>query len=275
MREGSAVNDDRSGAGRRVAGKVALVTGAASGIGRATALLLAREGASVLVTDVDLPGAQRTAEAIADAGGKALPQALDVTSENHWAAAIARTIEAWGQLSIMVASAGITFARDLVDMTLDEWRRVMAVNLDGVFLGTKHAVRAMRRGHGGSIVIVSSASGLKAAPGASAYAASKAALRLFAKSVALECAQARDGVRVNTVHPAGVTTPMWQSAEFWSDLVRQQGSEEAAWKALAASTPLKRFAQPEEIAQAILFLASDESSYVTGTELVVDGGFTA
>jgi NAD(P)-dependent dehydrogenase (short-subunit alcohol dehydrogenase family) len=123
-------------------------------------------------------------------------------------------------------------------------------------------------------VLVSSASGIKAAPGASAYAASKAALRLFAKSVALECAS--DGIRVNTVHPGGVRTPMWSAADFWADLLRQHnGDEAAAWHALAANAPLKRFAEPEEIGQAILYLVSDAASYVTGTELVVDGGFTA
>jgi NAD(P)-dependent dehydrogenase (short-subunit alcohol dehydrogenase family) len=254
---------------------VALVTGAASGIGRATALLLAQEGARVMATDIDQTGIQRTVDAILQAGGSALGQVLDVTAEADWDAAISRTIDAWGELSILVASAGMTFARSLVDMTLSEWRRVMAVNLDGVFLGTKQAVRAMRRGRGGSIVILSSASGLKAAPGASAYAASKAALRLFAKSVALECAQAGDGIRVNTVHPAGVATPMWHGTELWDTLLRQHGSEEAVWRALAAGTPLKRFARPEEIAQAILYLASDEAAYVTGTELVIDGGFTA
>jgi 3(or 17)beta-hydroxysteroid dehydrogenase len=228
-----------------------------------------------MVTDINQTRVERTASAITQAGGRALWQRLDVTSEADWQAAIGRTVDVWGELSIMVASAGITFARNLVDMTLDEWRRVMSINLDGVFLGTKHAVRAMRSGRGGSIVLLSSASGIKAAPGASAYAASKAALRLFAKSVALECAQAADGVRVNTVHPAGVTTPMWQGSEFWSNLLQLHGSEEAAWDALAATTPLKRFARPEEIAQAILFLASGEAGYVTGTELVVDGGFTA
>jgi len=133
----------------------------------------------------------------------------------------------------------------------------------------------MRGGRGGSVVIISSASGIKAAAGASAYAASKAALRLFAKSVALECAQAGDGIRVNTVHPAGVATPMWSGAPFWPELVARHGSEEAASQALARDTPLGRFATADEIAAAILFLASDESAYVTGAELIVDGGYTA
>ncbi|HEV2124208.1 MAG TPA: SDR family oxidoreductase, partial [Chloroflexota bacterium] len=136
---------------------------------------------------------------------------------------------------------------------------------------TKHAIQTMRQRGGGSIVIVSSVSGLKAAPGASAYAASKAAVRLFAKSVALE--YAKDGIRVNTVLPGGVATPMWSTGPHWQQLVEQHGGEDAAWQALAASTPLGRFAQPEEIAEAIVFLAS--ATYITGAELVVDGGYSA
>ncbi|HEY9744354.1 MAG TPA: glucose 1-dehydrogenase [Coleofasciculaceae cyanobacterium] len=259
----------------RVDGKIALVTGAASGIGRATALLLAREGAKVAVTDINERQAQETAEAILQEGGQALWQSLDVTEESDWEAAISHILQTWRQIDVLVANAGLSFAKPVTEMSLQEWRQVMAVNLDGVFLGTKQAVRAMRKGSGGSIVIVSSASGLKASPGASAYCASKAAQRLFAKSVALECAQNGDNIRVNTVHPAGVATPMWKSMDFWNDLVEQNAGEAEAWKALASTSPLKRFAQPEEIAQAILYLASDESLFVTGTELVIDGGFTA
>lgn len=265
---------ERTSAGR-VAGKIALVTGAASGIGRATAQLLAWEGASVLATDRDEPGAAGTADAIRAAGGSARSSALDIVSEVDWEAAIAQTLVTWGGLHILVAAAGITFARPVTEMTLAEWRQVLAVNLDSAFLGTKHAIPALRRSGGGSIVIVSSASGIKAAPGASAYAASKAGLRLFAKSVALECAQAGDGIRINTVHPAGVMTPMWKQSDFWDALLAEHGEEAAVWQALAAATPLKRFATPEDIAQAILYLASDESAYVTGTELVIDGGYTA
>jgi 3(or 17)beta-hydroxysteroid dehydrogenase len=253
------------------AGQVALVTGAASGIGRETALLLAQRGAQVLLTDLDGAAAERVALEM-QTNAAALP--LDVTNEADWQRATAVALERWGRLDVLVANAGISFACPVVDMSLDDWRRVLAVNLDGVFLGTREAVRAMRAvGRGGSIVIVSSASGIKAAPGASAYAASKAALRLFAKSVALECAA--EGIRVNTVHPAGVVTPMWTGAPFWADLVEQHGGAEGAWRALAADTPLKRFAQPREVAEAIAFLASDAASYVTGTELLVDGGFSA
>ena len=254
--------------------QVVLVSGAASGIGYATARIFLQRGARVLVTDLAQRRAQEAVGALRSAGdGEAIDWRLDVTREADWEAAIGVARERWGRLDVLVANAGVSFARPVTEMTLDEWRQVMAVNLDGAFLGVKHAVRAMRAdGNGGSIVIVSSASGFKAAPGASAYAASKAALRLFAKSVALEVAE--DRIRVNTVHPAGVATAMWTASPMWPQLVAEHG-EEGAWRALAATSPLKRFAEPEEIAQTIAFLASEEASYVTGAELVVDGGYTA
>jgi 3(or 17)beta-hydroxysteroid dehydrogenase len=260
----------------RLAGRVALVAGAASGIGRATALLLQRAGAQVLAADLDGSAVERlAAEPGPEAGPGMRGLRLDVTVESDWEAAVEVAQQTWAGLDILVVSAGMTHAAPVDHIALETWRRVMAVNLDGAFLGTKHAVRTMRGvGRGGSIVLVSSASGIKAAPGASAYAASKAALRLFARSVALECAA--DGIRVNTVHPAGVRTPMWTGAEFWPSLLAQHGGdEEAAWRALAESTPLKRFATPDEVAEGIVFLASGAASYVTGTELVIDGGFTA
>lgn len=256
--------------GERLGGKRALVSGAGSGIGKATALLFAREGARVAVTDINEATARTTAQEITQAGGQALAMRLDVTQERDWEAAFARMQAEWGGADILVANAGIAFAKPVVDTALEDWRRLMSVNLDGVFLGTKHALRAMK-GTGGNIVIVSSAAGIKAQAGASAYCASKAALRLFAKSVALECAQGGEKIRVNTVHPGGVKTPISKSLDIWPGLVVQHGSEEAAWKALGAD----KFARPEDIANAILFLASDESSQMTGAELVIDGGFTA
>jgi len=256
----------------RLSGKITLVTGGASGIGRATALLFAREGARVLVTDQNEAGSRSVAEEILQAGGQALWQKLDVTSEADWQAAVARADAAWGPLQVFVASAGISAAWPVAEMELGDWQRVLAINLDGVFLGTKHAVRALRRAGGGSIVLVSSASGIKASAGASAYAASKAAVRQFARTVALECGA--EGIRINTVLPGGVRTPMWRSMGFWQDLLREHGTEEKVWAALGAGTPLKRFAEPEEIAQAILYLASDAAKFVTGAELVIDGGWT-
>jgi len=257
----------------RLENKRALVTGAGSGIGRATALLFAREGARVAVSDIDKEAAREVAAEIGSAGGSASSYHLDVRDETIWERVITGAVEDWGELDILIAHAGISFAKPVVDMTLEEWRHVHAVNLDGAFLGTKHAIRAMRTGgRGGSIVMVSSATGLKASAGASAYASSKAALRMFARTVALECAA--DGIRVNTVLPAGVKTPLWESMTFFRDLQAAHG-EAGAWEALSRTTPMGRFASAEEIAAGILYLSSDESSYVTGTDLVIDGGYTA
>jgi NAD(P)-dependent dehydrogenase (short-subunit alcohol dehydrogenase family) len=178
---------------------------------------------------------------------------------------------------VFVLTAGISQALPVIQMTLEDWRRVMRINLDGAFLGVRRALRIMLPQKSGSIVLVGSASGIKAAAGASAYCTSKAGLRMFAKSVALECKN--HGIRVNTVSPAGVATPMWTKMPFWKDLIAQHGSEDKAWNSLGGINPvehsLKRMALPEEIAKAVLFLACDESSHVTGTDLVVDAGYTA
>jgi NAD(P)-dependent dehydrogenase (short-subunit alcohol dehydrogenase family) len=252
---------------RRLDGKRALVTGAGSGIGRAAARRLAEEGARVVATDLRAAAAEETAAEIVRAGGLAEALELDVTEEAHWVRATREPLD------VLVANAGVSFAKPVVDTTLAEWRRVMAVNLDGVFLGVKHSLPVLR--DGGSIVVISSASGIKATPGASAYAASKAALRLFAKSVALEVADRR--IRVNTVHPAGVETAMWDATPFFAKAVAEHGSREAAYRAIAATQTqgLKRFAHPDEIAATIAFLACDESAFITGAELVIDGGYTA
>ncbi len=256
----------------RLAGKTALITGGGSGIGRATAVRFAAEGAQVIVTDLDGDRAEAVAREIRERGGESRARVLDVRAEADWVAAIAE-LAAGGGLDLLVASAGISFARPIEEMSLEEWRAVHAVNLDGAFLGTKHAVRAMKeRGRGGNIVLVSSASGIKASAGASAYCSSKAAVCQLARAVALECAG--DRIRVNAVAPAGVVTPLWEQMPFFQELERERG-EAGAWQALAAGTPLGRFATAEEIAAGILFLSSDEASYVTGTTLVIDGGYTA
>lgn len=261
--------------GHRMAGKIAFVAGAASGIGRATALLLAREGAAVFCADLDTQGAGTTAGIIEETGGRSASGRLDVTSEESWREVLDQVTDRFGRLDVLVNSAGISFAQPVTEMSLDEWRRVMAVNLDGVFLGTKHAIRALRQTGGGSIVHISSASGLKPAPGASAYSASKAAVCMFVKAAAKECLQNGDRVRINTVCPGAVKTPLWRDMPFFRDLVEKTGSEEAAFQEMAKSDPQGRFAEPEEIAQGVLYLASDESLYVTGTDLVIDGGYTA
>lgn len=257
----------------RVEGKVALVTGAASGIGRAAALLLAREGALVVGTDIQADKGPALVAEIERAGGKAVFLAHDVSDEKHWQAVIADVASAHGRLDILVNNAGIGYSGPVVEMSLERWRQQMAINVDGTFLGVKHGLPLMRRGGGGSIVNISSIAGIKASANASGYAASKAAVRLFTKAVALECAAAKDGVRVNSVHPGVVETAIWDrmlgTTEDGSDDRPRGGTLNAA---IGNSIPLGHLGTPEDMAQGILWLASDESRYVTGTELVIDGG---
>jgi 3(or 17)beta-hydroxysteroid dehydrogenase len=258
----------------RVANKVALVTGAASGIGKATALLLANEGATVVVADIAAETGQQVVEEISRNGGRAVFLPLDVADESAWRDVTDRILHDFGRLDIVVNNAGIAVSRPVIEMTLAEWRRVLQINLDGVFLGTKYAIRVMQSGSKGSIINVASASGIKASAGASAYCSSKAAVRMFSKTAALECAAAGLPIRVNIVSPGGVKTPIWENMEFWPGLVEQHGSEEAAWKALAGSSS-DGFFSPEDIAKGILFLASDESAYMNAGELIIDRGYTA
>lgn len=235
---------------KRLQNKTALITGAASGIGLATAQLFQAEGARVISTDRDT---------------------LDVTSEQQWRS----TLQSIPDLDILVANAGISHAAPVAEESLDHWRRVFAVNLEGVFLGLKHALPHFRsRQRPGSIVIVGSASGRKASAGAAAYCASKAAVAMLAKVAALEGKSSN--IRVNVVSPAGVVTPMWKAMPFFQELEQKHGSEEAAWREIGAVSdqPLEGFAQPLEIARVIAFLASDEASYVTGADVLVDAGFT-
>lgn len=257
--------------------RAVLVTGGASGIGRAAALAFAAGGSAVAVSDLDAEGARRVVGEIAAAGGRGLAFAHDVTSEGAWEAVAASVLEAFGALDAVAHCAGIAEASPLEATSLEAWRRVTAVNLDGAFLAVKHALLAMRRhparaARGGSIVLVASASGLKAAPGAAAYAASKAGVLMLARSAALECARAGDGIRVNAVAPAGVRTPMWASQPFFRARADEAG-EAAAWAELEAQQPLGRFAEPGEVAQAILHLCASPTA--TGSVLVLDGGYTA
>jgi len=249
----------------RVDGKVALVTGAASGIGLATAGLLADERAKVVLTDLDEPSAG-TAAALAQ---RARFHKLDVTRENEWIAVTDAVVAEFGRLDILVNSAGISLLKDVESTTLDEWRRLMAVNLDGVFLGCKHAIRVMKERGGGSIVNMSSVAGLVGAANLAAYSASKGGVRLLTKSVALHCARKGYNIRCNSVHPSFVETPMLQSMIAAARDPRKLESN------YAKAAPLGRLAKPIEIARTILFLASEESAFTTGAELVVDGGLTA
>jgi NAD(P)-dependent dehydrogenase (short-subunit alcohol dehydrogenase family) len=258
----------------RVHGKVALVTGAGSGIGRATATLLARDGATVLVADIDERAAQVVAAEITSAGGRAEPLTLDVSGEAAWQEVTGRVLAAHGRLDVLVNNAGVAFARPVAEMSLGDWRRVLAVNLDGVFLGTKHGIRAMRAGQGGSIVNVASVSGIRPFAGAAAYGAGKAAVRLLSKVAAIECADAGDGVRVNVVTPSGVKTPMWETMDFFRGLMTEHGGAEGAFAAMAGAVPSQQFFPAEEVARTVLYLASDESAHLSGVELVMDYGHT-
>jgi NAD(P)-dependent dehydrogenase (short-subunit alcohol dehydrogenase family) len=254
-------------------GKVALITGAASGIGAACAVLLAKEGAAVALTDIqDAKGAEVTAQ-ITAAGGHARYFHHDVTREETWVSVMADVAAAFGRLDILVNNAGIGIgAPSITAMSLADFQRQQAINVDGVFLGMKHGLLAMRAaGHGGSIINMSSVAGLKGAPTLAAYSATKGAVRMFTKAVALECAAAKDGVRVNSVHPGIIETPIWLG------IAGAQGGSNTPpdLDALSAmAVPLGVKGQPEDIAEGVLWLASEEARYVTGAELVIDGGIS-
>jgi NAD(P)-dependent dehydrogenase (short-subunit alcohol dehydrogenase family) len=257
----------------RIEGRVACITGAASGIGRATALLFAREGALVVATDLQAAqGAALVAEIEQDSGSTVF-LAHDVTREDSWTDVAAAITARHGRLDILVNNAGIGLSGPVTEMSLADWRRQMAVNLDGVFLGVKHLLPLMRASGGGGIINMSSIAGIRASANASGYCASKGAVRLFTKSVALECAAAGDGVRVNSVHPGIVETAIWDSLIGTTADGSNARPRGPTLEALTVpGIPLARMGTTEEIAAGILWLASDESRYVTGTELVIDGG---
>ena len=261
----------------RVKGKVAIVTGAAGGLGRAQALLLAREGAKVVLTDIVETEPRETVEEVRGSGGEAIFLKHDVTSEQDWAEAIKQTLSTFGRLDVLVNNAGILMSKAIADMTLEDWRRVTSINLDGVFLGTKHAIGAMRQSGGGSIINMSSVAGLVGMAGdSSAYCASKGGVRSFTKASALQCSKLGHdyNIRVNSIHPGFILTPMLEKAMRASVAITGCTYEEAK-KLREDWTMIGRLGVPEDIAYAVLYLASDESSYVTGAELVVDGGYTA
>jgi NAD(P)-dependent dehydrogenase (short-subunit alcohol dehydrogenase family) len=257
----------------RLAGKVACITGAASGIGRATALLFAREGAMVVATDIQADHGEALVEQIAAAGGTAMFLPHDVASEADWASVIDAIRERHGRLDVLVNNAGIGLTGPVTELDLDAWRRVFAINVEGTFLGTRHSLPLMRESGGGSIVNVSSIAGIRPSANASAYAASKGAVRMFTKAVALECAAACDGIRVNSVHPGIVETAIWDDMIGTSEDGSNGRPRAATLDTLTANTiPLGRTGTSAEIAEAIAWLAGDESRYVTGSELVIDGG---
>lgn len=254
----------------RVAGKVALVTGAGSGLGAATAALLAREGAAVAVGDIELARAQKTAHRIGELGGKAIALHHDVTSEVSWTQAIATTVAAFGGLNVLVNNAGTAAGRLILNTSLADWRHVMAINLDGVFLGVRAGIEAMRQAGGGSIVNISSVAGLVGIDlGGAAYCASKGGVTLLTKAAALECARLKYNIRINSVHPGYMDTPMLR------DVVNRRGDPAQAVAQIEAECPMGKLGEPEDIAQAVLYLASDDAKFVTGSQLVVDGGIVA
>lgn len=265
----------------RLAGRVAFVTGAGSGIGRAAALALAREGAGVFVTDIDMDGGRATAKAIVEAGGRAEFRGQEVTEEDRWAELMASTLRLFGRLDVLVNNAGIGMSGMVTDISLDGWNRLMAINVTGVFLGVKHALPLMRMAkegsRGGSIINISSVAGLGGAAGMAAYCASKGAVRLFSKAVAMECAAMGDGVRCNSVHPGIIDTPIWTKIDTGGVIAAGMpaGSNAVDVDVVAAGAPVGFAGRPEDIADGIVFLASDESRYMTGSELVIDGGWSA
>lgn len=256
----------------RVAGKAALITGAAGGLGQAMAWMLAREGARVAVTDMNIDGAKALADAInAECPGMAFAFAHDVTDEGQWTSVIDQAVVAMGGLSILINNAGI--GGELVwaeQDTLENWRRVQAVNVESIMLGCKHAMPHLRASGAGSIINISSVAGLAAAPGMGAYNATKAAVWMYTKTVALEAAKGGWNVRCNSVHPVFIKTPILDPF-----VAMAGGDEGLAHEKLARGIPLKRIGEPDDVAYCALYLASDESKFVTGAEFKIDGGMLA
>ena len=248
----------------RLDGKVAIISGGARGQGAVEARMLAQEGARVVFGDIlDELGRQVEAE-LAEAGLDVTYVHLDVTSEDDWAAAVQSAVAKYGRLDILVNNAGILIRKGIEDTTVEDWDRIMAVNAKGVFLGTKAAIPAMREAGGGSIVNISSTAGLVGSPeGSASYTATKGAVRLLTKSTAIQ--YAGDGIRCNSVHPGPIDTEM----------IRDTLSDPERMASRMRRLPLKRIGTAEDIAYGVIYLASDESSFVTGSELVIDGGTTA
>ncbi len=246
----------------RLAGKVALITGAAMGQGEAEARLFANEGAKVVLTDVQEELVQKVADSIIDSGGQALALKHDVSSEQDWQHVIEKTIERFGTLNVLVNNAGIATTSMMENHSIEEWNKVMSINATGVFLGMKYAIPEMRKAGGGSIINISSIAGILGM-GTNAYSASKGAVRVLTKAAAMD--YAKDNIRVNSVHPGIIVTPMTK------DLLEHEETR----KGFEAGTPLPRLGKPEDVAYGVLYLASDESSFVTGIELVIDGGYIA
>lgn len=250
----------------RLEGKTALVTGAASGIGLQTSIRLAEEGARVMMTDINLEEGLQQAE---KPGDNTTFLKLDITEEEEWISVLDETVKRFDRLDILVNSAGMVLIADVEQITLEDWRKVHAVNLDGTFLGCKHGVRVMKEFGAGSIINLSSVSGMIGGFNLAAYNSSKGAVRMLTKSVALHCARAGYGIRCNSIHPTFIETPMLES------MIRDSPDPEKARQTLVRQVPLRRIGKPDDVANMIVYLASEESTFVTGTEMVIDGGVIA
>jgi len=247
----------------RLDGKVALISGGARGMGAAEAKLFASEGAKVVIGDVLEEAGRQTEAQIAEAGGEALFVPLDVTNEDDWNRAVSAAVERFGKLDILVNNAGIWNGDSVESESEQNWDRVMDINAKGVFLGTKAAIPAMREAGGGSIVNISSVAGIIGSRGATSYNASKGAVRILTKSTAVQCAA--EGIRCNSVHPGPIQT----------DMLDMVYPDEETRETRRSAVPLGRTGEMADVAYGVLFLASDEASYMTGSELVIDGGVTA
>ena len=248
----------------RLDGKVALISGGSRGMGAFEAELFVQEGAKVVICDVRDDEGDALAKKIVDRGGEAAFVHLDVTSESDWATAVREAVERYGKLDVLVNNAGVSARGSMEETSPDDWDRVMDINAKGVFLGTRSAIPEMRKAGGGSIINISSQLGLVGMGESSPqYQASKGAVRIFSKSAAIQ--YAHEGIRVNSVHPGPIITPMTEARRS-DEVVRQR---------MISRIPLGRYGESEDVAYGVLYLASDESSFVTGSELVIDGGWTA
>ena len=248
----------------RLAGKVAFISGGARGMGETEARLFAENGAKVVIGDVLEAEGQQVAADIDGSGGDAMFVPLDVTSESDWERAVAATVERYGRLDVLVNNAGVSGRSMVEDTRVEDWDRVMDINAKGVFLGTRYAIPEMQKVGGGSIINISSQLGLVGTDNSSPqYQASKGAVRIFTKTTAIQ--YAADGIRANSVHPGPIVTPMTQ----------ERRADPATRELMLSRIPLARYGQPIDVAYGVLYLASDESSFVTGSELVIDGGWTA
>lgn len=259
----------------RLQGKVVLMTGGARGLGAQGAEAMAAEGAAVMITDILDEVGETTARGINDNGGKAAFCHQDTTVEGDWKAAVAKTVATFGGLDVLVNNAGIEIVKTLADTTLEDLQRISAINEHGVYMGIKHAVEPMQQRGGGSIINLSSVAGMQGFFGLTAYCMTKGGVRLLTKAAAVELARTQTNIRVNSIHPGVIETSMGQRLyERYADYGLAASAEDAKGK-FRDRHPIGRLGKPMDIANAFVFLASDESSFITGTELVVDGGLCA